>query len=180
MFNALASVVMAVAGLWHGFFGGSQTKLQTQPPVGNQGNSTVNMGIASSSRWQNGSSTRNRLRRALGNFIGQGQGVAGRVSAIDGSMITVVGREGFGSGPATTSFSVDASSAKFIETKRNQNEMGETGATSTAFISDVKIGDNIFVGGTKTGTSVVAKTILIGVIPQAGRPQRPPMGDGQQ
>jgi hypothetical protein len=94
-----------------------------------------------------------------------GPGVVGTVSAVSGTTITVAGRTGFGSTTATTTYTVDASSATVL--KNN--------ATST--ISSIAVGDRIFVQGTVSGTSVTAKTIFDGMIGRGmGRGDRGAMG----
>jgi hypothetical protein len=87
-------------------------------------------------------------------------GVVGTVSAISGTTITLTGRTGFGSTTATTTYTVDASSATVL--KNN--------ATST--VSSIAVGDRIFVQGTVSGSSVTAKTIFDGAGWMMGRGDR--------
>lgn len=77
-------------------------------------------------------------------------GVFGTVSAINGTTLTVDGHSA--STTATTTYSVDASSAKIFKGS----------ATTTATISNIAVGDKVVVEGTVTGTSVVAKVIIDG------------------
>jgi hypothetical protein len=79
-------------------------------------------------------------------------GVMGKVTAVSGTTLTLNGRQMAMNASASTTFSVDASSA--IVMKNN--------ATST--LSAISIGDNIFVEGTVTGTSIVATIIHDGAL----------------
>jgi hypothetical protein len=80
-------------------------------------------------------------------------GVYGKVTAVNGNIITVSGRTGFGATPTTvqTSYTVDATNAVI---KKNN-------ATST--LSAIAVGDMIAVQGTVTGTNVVATSIFDGI-----------------
>ncbi|HWB34098.1 MAG TPA: DUF5666 domain-containing protein [Candidatus Paceibacterota bacterium] len=84
-------------------------------------------------------------------------GVFGIVSAINGTTLSVASR-GFGKNTATTTYSVDASSATVFK----------DGATST--LSAVAINDAVVVQGTVSGTSVAAKTIRDGFMKLGTRP----------
>ena len=78
-------------------------------------------------------------------------GVFGTVEAIDGTTITVDGRQG--TSTATTTYSVDASNAKVIKGT----------ATTTASISDISVGDRVVVQGTvNSDDTVIATTIIDG------------------
>jgi Domain of unknown function (DUF5666) len=88
-----------------------------------------------------------------GKFQGQ-PGVSGTVSAISGSTITLLGRDG------KTTYSVDASSAKISKT--SSASTGTKPTTTTVAISDILVGDSIGVQGTVSGTSVAATTIMDG------------------
>ena len=90
-------------------------------------------------------------------------GVFGTVTAVDGTTITVDGRQG--TTTASTTYSVDASNAKVIEGP----------ATSTASISDISVGDRVVVQGTVTGTSIAATTIIDGKFMIMGGPGMPGM-----
>lgn len=80
-------------------------------------------------------------------------GVFGTVTSINGDIITVSGRQGFGpNATATTTYTVDATNATV---KKNN-------ATST--VSAIAIGDAIFAQGTVTGTNVAAVTIRDGIM----------------
>ncbi len=73
--------------------------------------------------------------------------VVGKVTAVNGTTITVTGRNFDVKGSATTTFTVDASNAIFLNGK----------ATST--IGSVVVGNTIIVQGTVSGSNVVAKMI---------------------
>ncbi|MGC9605250.1 MAG: hypothetical protein ABSF56_00610 [Minisyncoccia bacterium] len=102
----------------------------------------------------------NGQMRGQGRMPGQGMkpGVFGTVSAINGDIITVSGRQGFG--PAATAapvvYTVDATNA----TVRKNN------ATST--VSSILVGDRIFAQGTVTGTNVAATMIFDSVMGRTG------------
>ena len=81
--------------------------------------------------------------------------VVGSVSAVNGTNITVASR-GFGKNTATTTYSVDASSATIMK------------GNATSTISDIVVGDNVVIQGTVTGTSVKATTIRDGMIRNPG------------
>jgi hypothetical protein len=69
-----------------------------------------------------------------------GRGVVGTVSAVNGSTITVTGKDG-------KSYTVDAGSATFHKTVEGS-------------VSDITIGQTISVDGTVSGTSVIAKNVM--------------------
>jgi hypothetical protein len=69
-------------------------------------------------------------------------GVVGRVTAINGSTITVVGKN-------DVSYTVNAGNAKVWKNKNN-----------AAKLSDIMVGDSIIVQGTVNGTSVTASNII--------------------
>ena len=77
----------------------------------------------------------------------------GTVTAINGNIITIASRQGFGSTTSTTTITVDATNATVV--KNN--------ATST--LSAVTVGDMIAVQGTLSGTNIVATSIHDGVRP---------------
>ena len=87
--------------------------------------------------------------------------VVGTVSAINGNVITISGKQGFGATTATT-FTVDATNAKITKAK------------ATVSISSVAIGDMVLVQGTITGTNVVATAIHDGMMPASGQSTRGP------
>jgi hypothetical protein len=91
-----------------------------------------------------------------------GMGVAGNVSAINGTTLTVVSKARPNGGTSTT-YTVDASSATVTK----------NGTASS--VSNIAVGDTVMVQGTTSGTSVAAKTIRDGV-PQA---QPDIQGNGQ-
>ena len=136
---------MGFAAFFGGFLGGHH-QTATSTPMHNR------EGSATSTPWQGGE----RMT----------SGIFGTVSAINGTMLTVDGRNA--SSTATTTYSVDASSAKILKGS----------ATSTISVSAITVGDKVTVQGTVTGTSVVAKLIVDGLPPRmmGGRPAgRPSM-----
>jgi len=74
---------------------------------------------------------------------GRGSGVMGTVTAVNGSTITITGKNG-------TIYSVDASSANVTKLE-------------TISVSDVQVGDSIGVQGTVSGDSVTAKSVMDGM-----------------
>lgn len=81
---------------------------------------------------------------------GERPAVSGVVSAVNGTSLTVQSH-GFGKGSATTTYTVDASSATVY--KNN----------ATSSVSAIAVNDRIIVMGTVSGTSVTAKTIRDGI-----------------
>ncbi|MCX6721686.1 MAG: DUF5666 domain-containing protein [Candidatus Staskawiczbacteria bacterium] len=80
--------------------------------------------------------------QALLQIQGNGQPVvAGKVSAINGSNITIVNN--------SVTYTIDTITAKFI-----------VGGQTTATISNVAVGDNLIVQGTINGNSVIASTVI--------------------
>jgi hypothetical protein len=71
------------------------------------------------------------------------KGIMGTVTAVNGSIITVLGKD-------NTSYTVDASTAKI---------RGNAGV-STSTLADLKVGDMIVVKGSITGASITAATII--------------------
>jgi riboflavin synthase alpha subunit len=80
-----------------------------------------------------------------------GHGVAGKVTAVNGTTLTVTKDDG-------TSYTVDASATKVSK-------------VVDLTVGDIKVGDTVGVMGTLTGTSVKALHIMDGIPP---RPQAPP------
>lgn len=76
---------------------------------------------------------------------GRGPGVMGTVSAVDGSTVTITNTDG-------TTYTVDATNAKV-------SKMVDLS------VSDIKVGDQVGVMGTISGTSVTATHIMDGVPP---------------
>jgi len=78
--------------------------------------------------------------------------VVGKVSAISGNIITIIGKQGFNKTGTntTTTFTVDATNAKLLR--------GNTVIT----LSNIAVGDTVVVQGTVTGTNVVATIIRDG------------------
>jgi hypothetical protein len=121
-------------------------------------------------------------RGAWGGHVGQGMhrgnkkntkpGVFGTVSSISGNIITVTGKQGFGTNDAITTitFTVDATNAKIV--KNN----------ATGTISSIVVGDTIMAQGTLTGTNLEATTIRDGAIRGPNNGQLNPsaiVGNGQ-
>lgn len=75
--------------------------------------------------------------------MGNKNGIAGTVTAVSGTTITLTSRNG-------TVYAIDASSAKLTTGFR---------AKTPITVSDVKVGDLIVASGTVSGTSVVATTV---------------------
>lgn len=89
----------------------------------------------------NGSNNQGDNNQALLQIKGNGQPIiAGTVSVINGSMLTVAN--------ASVTYSVDATNAKIVQGK------------NTILLSGVKIGDSVIIQGTVSGTSVTASTII--------------------
>lgn len=93
-------------------------------------------------------------------------GVFGTVTSVNSDIITINGRQGFGSTTAAVSYTVDATNATV---KKNN-------ATST--ISAIAVGDTIFAQGTVTGTNVVATNIRDGVMTGMRGKGQPGSGTG--
>jgi hypothetical protein len=141
MFNFTANIFASFGALLGGLFGGHHDASSTQnmmQPMHRQemASSTYGQGYASS--------TRGAMGRGMFN------GVFGTVASVDGTELTVTGRNG--TSTATTTFNVDASNAKIMKGS----------ATSTASISDIAVGDHVSVQGTVSGTSVSATMIFDG------------------
>jgi riboflavin synthase alpha subunit len=79
-----------------------------------------------------------------GGFGGRGGGAMGTVTAINGSTLTVTGKDG-------GTYTVDASSAT----------VKASGATSA--VSDIKVGDTVMIQGSITTATMTAKNIEDGV-----------------
>jgi hypothetical protein len=95
-------------------------------------------------------------------------GIFGTVSGINGNILTVAGRQGFGTTSPTTTYTVDATNATV--TKNN--------AAST--FANIAVGDTVMVQGTINGASVTATTIRDGVMPGSGRGAMPNATGGAQ
>ena len=88
-------------------------------------------------------------------------GVVGTVTSISGNIITINGRQGFGTTTATVVYTVDVTNA----TVRKNN--------STSTISSILVGDMISARGTISGKNVTATSISDGVMMGPGRGGRP-------
>ena len=80
--------------------------------------------------------------------------VIGTVSAVNGSTLTVSGHEGFATGTAATTYTVDAANAKVTKDR------------ATSSVANIAVGDTVAVSGTLSGTNVTATDIRDGVMPQ--------------
>ena len=87
--------------------------------------------------------------------------VFGTVASINGTTLTVTGRQGFGTSSAAVTYTVDASSATVMKDN------------ATSSVSAIATGDSVLIEGTVSGTNVTAKVIRDGVMvkgaPGAGR-----------
>ena len=92
---------------------------------------------------------------------GTGPALAGTVTGINGTTLTVVSR-GFRENTATTTYSVDASNATVIKDN----------ATST--VSSIATGDNVVIKGTVSGANVTATNIR-----DVAKREAPIQGNGQ-
>lgn len=86
---------------------------------------------------------------------GRAPGIAGVVSAKDGTSLTVESR-GFGRDNATTTYTVDAANATVFKN------------AATSSLDSVSVGDRVMVAGTISGTTVTATAIHDGVGFRAG------------
>jgi len=77
--------------------------------------------------------------------MGKGRGIEGTVTAVNGTTVTVAGENG-------TSYTIDGSSAKVSK-------------ITTIVIGDIKVGDTIGARGAISGTTVTAKHIMSGELP---------------
>lgn len=76
----------------------------------------------------------------------RGPGVAGTVTAVSGSTITLTGKDG-------KTYTIDAAKADISK-------------TTTINVSGIAVGDTLMVGGAVTGTSVTAVHIMDGKMPE--------------
>ena len=161
--NLIAGAFAGLGMLFGGLFGGHH---------GDMGMGQQNPEASSSPRQFMGTSTPDHMGE-------RAPGVLGKVVSVSGTTIIMNGRSdvprmmgGMGTstmsnksmeGMATTTYTVDASSAKIIK-------FGTRTASSTPLtISDIKAGDNILVVGSVSGTTITATTIADGL------PMRPMM-----
>jgi hypothetical protein len=101
-----------------------------------------------------------------GNFQRQ-PGVSGTVSAISGSTLTLLGRDG------TTTYTIDASNAK-VSKLGTPATAGTQPTSTTIAVSDILVGDSLRVQGTVSGNSVTATQIMDGKFGGNGNPQGQP------
>ncbi len=85
-----------------------------------------------------------------GGMHGQ-MGTAGTVSAVSGNTITLTGKDG-------TTYTVEAGSAAINK-------------ISSISVSNIAVGDTLMVAGEKNGTTITAKHIMDGQMPQIGKSQ---------
>lgn len=91
-------------------------------------------------------------------------GVGGTVTAVNGSTITLAGKN-------NTTYTVDASSAT-IKKISAATVAGTKPTIADITVAQVASGDTLMIEGTVNGTAVTAKTIFDGTMPQRGpRPQ---------
>lgn len=82
------------------------------------------------------------------NLKGNKPGIGGAIAAINGTTLIITGQDG-------TTYTVDAAKAKITR--------GFGPSTETLTLTDIKVGDNIGIIGTVSGTTVTAKVIIDGV-----------------
>jgi len=85
-----------------------------------------------------------------------GPGIAGKVTAVNGTTLTVLDDR------SQTSYTVDLSAAKIMKASG-------TTAPAAATASDIAVGDTVMVRGTVSGTSVTATDVMDGIGPMGGR-----------
>jgi len=122
MSNIFASIFTGFGAFFTGMFGGGHAS--TTPPMMHQ---------QPNSAWE---SSTTAMRGDMAIFK---DGVFGLVETINGTTLTIDGREG--TSTATTTYSVDASNAKIIKGSAVMNGS----ATTTATISDISVGDHVVV-----------------------------------
>jgi hypothetical protein len=105
---------------------------------------TTTQGIITSQPAIAGTATEKDSRKKNG-----GGGAVGTVSAINGTSITLAGKNG-------TTYTVDVTNAKITKAK------------SVIQPSGIAVGDTLFVGGTLSGTSITAKVVMDGVLEGSG------------
>ena len=88
-----------------------------------------------------------------------GRGVAGTITAVNGSTITLTGKDG-------TTYTVDATKATISK-------------TSTIDVTGLSVGDTLMVGGTVSGSSVTADHIMDGAMPTGMGGKGPGAMDGK-
>jgi hypothetical protein len=92
-------------------------------------------------------------------MMGHGHGIHGTVSSISGNTLTVTATNPKDS--TTTVYTVDASSATVLK--------GDgTAKPASSTLSSVAVGDTVLIDGQLSGTSVTAKMIIDGPLPQKG------------
>lgn len=142
--------------------------------VASMGLATVALAESENSKGQGGENRNNLslgLNRENNERINLNQGfrpvVVGKVSSINGNIITVVGRQNQYSTSSITTYTVNATGATIVYKKN---------ATST--LSNILVGDMIMVQGTANGTNVTA-TIIHNNTPQNdGRENEGNKGEG--
>lgn len=117
----------------------------------------TNVASASTTTPSTTTSTTAHTGRHGGKGFAKGSGVAGTVTAVNGTIITITGKN-------STTYTVDATNAKI-----SKINPVVTGTTSTnrpiptlITVSNIAVGDTIMVRGTVSGTSVTATNIIDG------------------
>src|SRR5665213_381106 len=146
MFHFMAGTFAGFAAFFGSFMGGHLHMASSTPPEArSEFASTTDrtMGdlshVGSTTPWTTGQGLR---------------GVIGIVSVVNGTTLTVLVPNA--GNTATTTYSVDASSAKILKGT----------PPAAASIADIAVGDKVIVQGTVTGTAVVAKNIVDGLPPR--------------
>jgi hypothetical protein len=167
MMSLLASVATGFGMLFAGLFGGHQG-----PPAG----------MASTTPGQMmGSTTMQHMGGGMDNRM---PGIEGKIISISGSTFTMNGYvpgTRMSSTTSLTTYTVDASNSKVMKYSATHPIM--TGSTTsmtlsgTAMsVSNLAVGDNVFVRGTVSGTSITAVSLVYGV---PAMPAMQPMSAGQ-
>lgn len=86
-------------------------------------------------------------QKHIKNYLMHAKGTVGTVTSVNGSIITITTKD-------STTYSVDASTAKIM---KNRNTIIPVGS--------VLVGDTVMVQGTITGTNIAATTIFDGKLP---------------
>lgn len=142
MFHLLAGVFAGAAVFMSGLLGGHGSTTPSMMHDHDMASSTERGGWMKGDQGHMGSTTSDGKPPML-------SGIAGKVTAVNGSSLTVVGRDAFKS--ATTTYTVDASNAKVMKD-----------GVQNATVANVAVGDTILVSGPISDTTVTAKIILDG------------------
>lgn len=87
--------------------------------------------------------------------------VVGKVSAINGSVLTVISKQGFNKtfSKSPTTFTIDAKSAKILR------------GNTAILVSDIVVGDTVIIQGNITGTNITATVIRDGKVGEGDNDQ---------